>query len=191
MWVGIIRSTSSISFENRLIILPRGVVSKKLIVDIKMCSKSSLCNYISNKFIAFYWLKAESREKQNLNRRSECPSCDHNNCNKYCKGLQNAQGSINCKIFIPDCGIDASGLVLGPNWEPKVASNIASLQTGHKLGSCLGKVFDGVAVADCHGIRLGIWGYGVWTLAAPGNLWLRVAKKIANDSQPQNSVPNE
>jgi len=29
-----------------------------------------------------------------------------------------------------------------------------------------------------HGIKLGIWGSGVQTTAAPGNLWQRVAKKL-------------
>ena len=42
MFVGIIRSTSSMSFENLLMILPSGVVSKNAIVEERMCVNISL-----------------------------------------------------------------------------------------------------------------------------------------------------
>jgi len=50
-----------------------------------------------------------------------------------------------------------------------------------------------VAVAHCHGIRLGIGGSGVRTPApaAPGNLRSRVAKKITSDSQPKQRAFNK
>lgn len=46
IFVGIIRSISSISFENLLMILPRGVVSKNAIVEDKMWVSISLWSFI-------------------------------------------------------------------------------------------------------------------------------------------------
>ena len=46
MLVGIIKSTSSMSLENLLMILPRGVVSKKAIVEDKMWVNISSCSFI-------------------------------------------------------------------------------------------------------------------------------------------------
>jgi len=45
----------------------------------------------------------------------------------------------------------------------------------------LGGIFHKSPWPSGHGIKLGIWGSGVWTPAPPWNLWPRVAKKITSD----------
>jgi len=126
MCVGIIRSTSSISFENLLMILPMGVVSKKAMVDMRMCSSSSLCNF--NHTFVILESKSGKVFVYYLNGWFQSAKGHYNYSRQNWDWLEYTQDSINSKVLVPNSCINTCLRVSSPNWEPKVSSYVETLK---------------------------------------------------------------